>query len=72
MRVLTLLLCLLAAPAFAAAPKPLLLTHVGLIDGTGAPVQKDMTIAIEGERITDVYPDDGRPAPKDARVKNLG
>ncbi|HEX6614651.1 MAG TPA: amidohydrolase family protein, partial [Rhodanobacteraceae bacterium] len=47
-------------------------THVGLIDGTGAPVQKDMTIAIEGERITDVYPDDGRPAPKDARVKNLG
>jgi imidazolonepropionase-like amidohydrolase len=65
------LLCLLAVPAFAAAPKPLLLTHVGLIDGTGAPLRKDMTIAIEGDRITGVYPSGSKPVPKDAQVRDL-
>jgi imidazolonepropionase-like amidohydrolase len=71
-RILPLLLCLFAWPAFAAAPKPLLLTHVGVIDGTGSAVQRDMTIVIEGERIADVYPDGSRPAPKDADVRDLG
>ena len=64
--------CLLALPAFAAAPKPLLLTHVGLIDGTGSPLQKDMTIAISGDRITDVYPAGSKPGPKNAQVRDLG
>ena len=72
MKVLALLLCALAVPAFAATPKPLLLTHVGLIDGSGSPVRKDMTIAIEGDRIADVYPSGSKPAPKDAQVKDLG
>lgn len=72
MKALALLLCFLAAPALAAAPKPLLLTHVGLIDGSGAPLQRDMTVAIEGDRITDVYPSGGKPVPKDAQVRDLG
>lgn len=70
-RILPLLLCLFAWPALAAAPKPLLLTHVGLIDGTGSPVQRDMTIMIEGRHITAVYPDGNQPAPKDAEVRDL-
>lgn len=71
-RLLCLLLACIAAPAFAAGPAPLLLTHVGLIDGTGAPLRKDMTIAINGDRIADVYPSGGKPVPKDAQVKDLG
>ncbi|MDE2053772.1 MAG: amidohydrolase family protein [Xanthomonadaceae bacterium] len=71
-RILPLLLCLSALPALAAAPKPLLLTHVGLIDGTGAAVQRDMSIEIEGKRIAAVYPSGSRPAPKGADVRDLG
>ena len=70
--ILPLVLCLFALPALAAAPKPLLLTHVGLIDGTGSPVRRDMTIEITGKRITAVYPDGSRAAPKDAEVRDLG
>jgi imidazolonepropionase-like amidohydrolase len=70
-RILPLLLCLLVWPVLAAASKPLLLTQVGLIDGTGSAVQRDMTIEIEGKRIAAVYPDGSRPAPKDADVRNL-
>ncbi|MGN6314324.1 MAG: amidohydrolase family protein [Rhodanobacteraceae bacterium] len=71
MKALALLLCFLAAPALAAAPKPLLLTHVGLIDGSGAPPQRDMTVVIEGDRITDVYPSGGKPVPEDAQIRDL-
>ncbi|HJR10512.1 MAG TPA: amidohydrolase family protein [Rhodanobacteraceae bacterium] len=71
-RILPLLLCLFALPALAAAPKPLLLTHVGLIDGTGAAVQRDMTIEIEDKRIAAVYPGGSRSAPKGADVRDLG
>src|SRR5690348_17738211 len=70
-RLLCLLLACMAAPVFAAAPEPLLLTHAGLIDGMGAPLQKDMTIAIEGDRITEVYPGGSRPVPEGARVRDL-
>jgi len=70
--ILPLVLYLFALPALAAAPKPLLLTHVGLIDGTGSPVRRDMTIEITGKRITAVYPDGSRAAPKDAEVRDLG
>lgn len=68
---LLLLSCLLSLPAFGATPKPLLLTHVGLIDGTGSPLRKDMTVAISGDRISDVYPSGSKPAPRDAQVKDL-
>lgn len=68
---LLLLSCWLSLPAFAAAPKSLLLTHVGLIDGTGAPLQKDMTVAISGDRITDIYPSGSKPVPTGAQVRDL-
>ena len=66
------LLCFTAwiMPAFAAEP-PLLLTHVAIIDGSGAPAQQRMTIAIDGDRIAGVYPDGSRTAPKGARVEDL-
>lgn len=69
--VLTLLSLLLGASALAAEPKTLLLTHVGLIDGTGAPLQRGMTLVIEGDRIADVYPDGSKAAPGDARAEDL-
>ncbi len=68
-RLAWLLLPGLAVPALAA--EPLLLSHVAIIDGTGTPAQRDMTIAIDGGRIAAVYPDGTRPAPKDGRVMNL-
>ena len=71
MKRILLLLCLFAWPALAAAPKPLLLTHVGLIDGTGSAVRRDMTIVIDGKRIAAVYPDGTQAAPKDADVRDL-
>ena len=67
----SLTLFALALPVFAAAP-PLLLTHVTLIDGTGAPARPHMSIAIDDGRITAVYPDGSRAAAKGARVENLG
>ena len=66
-----LLLGLVAFPAWAAAPKPLLLIHVGLVDGTGAAAQRDMTVEIDGKRIAAVYPSGSRPLPKDAEVHDL-
>ena len=71
MKRILLLLCLFAWPALAAAPKPLLLTHVGLIDGTGSAVRRDMTIVIDGKRIAAVYPDGNLAAPKGADVRDL-
>jgi len=70
-RILPLLLCLFAWPVLAAAPKPLLLTHVGLIDGTGSPVQRDMTIVIKDKHIAAVYPGGSQPVPKNADVRDL-
>ena len=71
MKRILLLLCLFAWPAFAAAPKPLLLTHVGLIDGTGSPVQRDMAILIKDKRIAAVYPGGSQPVPNNADVRDL-
>lgn len=70
-RILPLLLCLFVCPVFAAAPKPLLLTHVDLIDGTGSAAQRDMTIELDGRLITAVYPSGSRPIPKHAQVQDL-
>jgi predicted amidohydrolase YtcJ len=70
-RILPLRLCLCAWPVLAAAPKPLLLTHVGLIDGTGSPVQRDMTVVIRDKRIAAVYPGGSQPAPKNADIRDL-
>ena len=70
-RILPLLLCLFAWPVMAGAPKPLLLTHVGLIGGTGSPVQRDMTIVIKDKRIAAVYPGGSQPAPENADIRDL-
>ncbi len=56
---LSLLLLLLALPAQPAAqppqaPRPLVLTHVTVIDMTGAPAHPDMTVVIQGNRITEL------------------
>ncbi|HUW54753.1 MAG TPA: amidohydrolase family protein [Rhodanobacter sp.] len=69
-RLALLMLSALAAPAFATAPA-LLLTHVAVIDGTGAPAKPGMTIAIDGRHIAAIYPDGSRAAPKGAHVEDL-
>jgi len=65
-----LALPVLAMSAFAAEP-PLLLTHATVIDGSGAPAQRHMTIAVDGQRIAAIYSDGSRQAPRAARVKDL-
>ncbi len=69
-RTLLLVLCALSASAFSAEP-PLLLTHVTLIDGSGAPAQAGMSIAISEGRIAALYPDGSRAPPKSAHVEDL-
>jgi len=46
------------------------LTHVRVIDGTGAPAQADRTLLIEGGRIASIAPANA-PIPKDAQVIDL-
>jgi imidazolonepropionase-like amidohydrolase len=69
-RALLLALCLLPASAFSAQP-PLLLTHVTLIDGSGAAAREGMSIATSDGRIAAVYPDGSRAPPKSAQLKDL-
>jgi imidazolonepropionase-like amidohydrolase len=47
------------------------LTHVRLIDGTGAPAVDDRTIVIEDGKITALGSSDSTPAPENARVLDL-
>ncbi|MBV8685150.1 MAG: amidohydrolase family protein [Alphaproteobacteria bacterium] len=59
---LLLLLLLLAGSPPAAATPPAATTvyrHAALIDGTGAPVRRDMAVIVRGERIVAVLPDRG-------------
>ena len=49
-------------------PKPLVFTHVTIIDGTGAPAKSDMTVEITGSRITEVGPSADLRIPKAAQV----
>jgi imidazolonepropionase-like amidohydrolase len=44
-------------PGLAAPPARTLYRHAALIDGTGAPVRRDMAVAVEGDRIVAVLPD---------------
>lgn len=50
---------LLALLLLAAAPPPqrTIYRHAGLIDGTGAPLRRDMALIVDGERIAVVLPD---------------
>jgi imidazolonepropionase-like amidohydrolase/ketosteroid isomerase-like protein len=49
----------------------LVLTHVTVIDGKGGPARPEMTVVINGERITDVYPTAKMPLPRGATVMDL-
>src|SRR5215216_544132 len=60
-------------PSFARAiksaqSKPLVLTHVTVIDATGAAGMPDMTVVIEGNRISEIRKSGQVKLPKDAKV----
>lgn len=59
---------LLAQPKQSNPPKPLILTHVTVIDATGAPASSDMTVIIIGDRITEIGKTRQVRLPKDAQV----
>jgi hypothetical protein len=54
--VAALALAALPAPAARAAPDLLALTHVAIIDATGAAPRPDATVVITGNRITALGP----------------
>jgi imidazolonepropionase-like amidohydrolase len=47
---------------------PLAITHVAVIDATGAPAQSDMTVVIADHLIAAVGPSPGLPVPRDAQI----
>ena len=54
---------------FVAVDAPVVaITHVRLVDGTGAPAKPDQTILIRGEKIVSVGPSASVTVPSDARV----
>jgi imidazolonepropionase-like amidohydrolase len=55
-------------PSARASPATLAITHISVADGTGAPLQRDMTILIVGSYITKVGPSVTTPVPPGARV----
>ncbi|MGH7656901.1 MAG: amidohydrolase family protein, partial [Gemmatimonadales bacterium] len=67
-----ILLAILAGPARAgqgpAADSTFAITHVTLIDGTGAPAKSDMTVVVRGRRIATIGPAATARIPSGARV----
>lgn len=70
---LTSFLMMLAFPATAQQrdSAALALSHVTLIDGTGAVPSQDMTVVIRGGVIVDIHPSGDRGPPADAQVLDL-
>jgi imidazolonepropionase-like amidohydrolase len=72
MKKLSLALLFLALPVRPApppqAPPSLVLTHVTIIDATGAPAQPDMTVVIRGDRISEIGKSGTIQAPQGAHV----
>jgi imidazolonepropionase-like amidohydrolase len=64
--VLILLLAIIWSPAVAAQDHALALTHVTVIDATGAPPQPDMTVIVAGQKITQLGKSSSTPVPKSA------
>jgi hypothetical protein len=61
-----------AARAFVSVDEPVVaLTHVRLVDGTGAPARQDQTVIVRGTRIESVGPAATTPIPAGARVMDL-
>jgi len=57
-----------AQPQPPAQAKPLVFTHVTVIDATGAPAKPDMTVVMTGDRITELGKSGKVRVPKDAQV----
>src|SRR6185369_16712671 len=51
-----------------ASPASLAITHISVADGTGVPLQRDMTVLIRGTHIIAVAPSAATAVPADARV----
>ena len=71
--VTTLLLLILPTLLFAQTkplpqPKPLVFTHVTIIDGTGAATKPNMTVVLAGERIAAIGESEQVRIPKDSQV----
>jgi imidazolonepropionase-like amidohydrolase len=62
---------ILAGALSAQEPPTSAMTHVTVIDGTGAPAQADSTVLIRAGRIVAVYPTASRPVPSGATVEDL-
>jgi imidazolonepropionase-like amidohydrolase len=67
-RTRTLLLILLLPSLSRAASKPIAITHVTVIDVTGAPAQADQAVVVTGERISAMGRTDAVVIPTDAQV----
>ena len=52
----------------ATVPTPLVITHVNIIDATGSPVQPDMSVTIQGNRIVRITRSGKAKLPANARV----
>ena len=61
-------LVLECALALRASPADLAITHVAVADGTGGPLQRDMTVVVHGSRITAVGPSAATSLPAGTRV----
>jgi len=68
---LPLILFGLAAIGAGQTPETIALTHANIIDGTGAPPQRDQTILVQAGKIAAVYPSTGRQPPNGAKVEDL-
>jgi hypothetical protein len=61
-----------AVRPFVAVDAPVVaLTHVRLVDGTGAPAREDQTVVVRGGRIQAAGPSATTPVPRGARVLDL-
>jgi imidazolonepropionase-like amidohydrolase len=58
----------LAAVCAAQAARPLALTNVTVIDATGKPAQREMTVLIEGERISKLFKTGQTKLPSNAEI----
>jgi imidazolonepropionase-like amidohydrolase len=65
---LLLTLPALSSPQPPQTPRPLVFTHVTVLDMTGAPAQPDMAVVITGDRITEIGRSESVRIPSDAQV----
>jgi imidazolonepropionase-like amidohydrolase len=72
-RLLLLIVAMVSVGSLVAGQEPMLaITHVNLIDATGAPVRTDMTVLVEGKRISEIGKSAEMPVPKAAKVVDAG